>query len=133
GGSYYRPVYYAAPVVVQPAPVFVPQPVVVQPAPVVQQAVTPTVAPPPANTVVATFQPAEMKKSGEVSQLLQLLNDPDEKIRSESVIQLGRLKADPAVDPLCATLAGDKSPLVRDSAAKALGLIGAPRALTALI
>src|SRR5439155_2017232 len=71
--------------------------------------------------------------NGEVSQLLQLLNDPDEKIRSESVIQLGRLKADPAVDPLCATLAGDKSPLVRDSAAKALGLIGAPRALTTLI
>src|SRR5436305_8331294 len=52
GGYYYRPVYYAAPVVVQPAPVFVPQPVAVQPAPVVQQAVTPTVAPPPANTVV---------------------------------------------------------------------------------
>ncbi len=120
--------YYAAPVVVQPAPVVVTQPAA-QPGP----APTPAVATQPAPAVTSTYQTADWKKTGEMTQLLQLLNDPDEKTRSDAVIQLGRMKAEHAVDPLCATLAGDKSPLVRDSAAKALGLIGAPRSLTALL
>jgi HEAT repeat protein len=36
------------------------------------------------------------------------------------------------VDPLAATLAGDRSPAVRDAAARALGLIASPQALPAL-
>jgi HEAT repeat protein len=82
---------------------------------------------------VTAFPPTELKKPAEVGQLFQLLNDPDEKTRADAVIQLGRLKLDQAVDPICATLASDKSPVVRDSAAKALGLIGATRSLTALL
>jgi HEAT repeat protein len=47
-------------------------------------------------------------------------------------MQLGRLRAQRAIDPLAATLAGDKSAAVRDAAARALGLIGSPKALPAL-
>jgi hypothetical protein len=143
---YYQPVVVpAAPVVVQPAPVVV-QPAAA-PAPAVAAPVAnvagpvPNVAPPPVSvaapaaptTMTATYGNGELKNVADVNALLQMLNDPDEKTRSDAVIQLGRLKADRAVDPVCATLASDKSPLVRESAAKALGLIGAPRALTALI
>ncbi|HEX5270930.1 MAG TPA: HEAT repeat domain-containing protein, partial [Gemmataceae bacterium] len=40
--------------------------------------------------------------------------------------------ADRAVDALTTTLAGDGSAEVREAAARALGLIGSPRALAAL-
>jgi HEAT repeat protein len=63
---------------------------------------------------------------------VQLLSNPDERVRLDSVAQLGRLKAYRAVDPLAATLAGDRSPAVREGAARALGLIGSPKALPAL-
>jgi hypothetical protein len=133
-----QPVYVAQPVVVAPAPVavpqpvIVPQPVVVPPSPVVKH-VPVSVVDKQVTNVAATAQTVNWKQPGQGEELLQLLNDPDERIRSEAVIQLGRLKLDRAVDPLAATLAGDKSPLVRDAAARALGLIGASRALTALI
>jgi hypothetical protein len=134
-GYYYRPVYVEpAPVYVAPAPIVVPQPVVVQPAPAVAGPQPSVVAQPtPTTPVTSTFQATDPKKTMEAGTLLQLLNDPDEKTRAEAVIQLGRLKSDPAVPSLCATLAGDKSPVVRESAARALGLICAPRSLTALI
>ncbi len=144
---YYYPYaypYYYAPVVVQPAPVVVQPTYAVQPAPVAQTA--PTVPPPPVSVTsqpgpsptgpaptVSAFQPMELQKPAEVGQLFQLLNDPSEKTRSDAVIQLGRLKLNQAVDPLCATLAGDKSAVVRESAARALGLICASRSLTALM
>jgi HEAT repeat protein len=48
------------------------------------------------------------------------------------VLQLGRSKDPRAVDPLAATLAGDRSAMVREAAARALGLIGSPAALPAL-
>jgi len=48
------------------------------------------------------------------------------------VMQLGRLRALAGIDPLAATLAGDRSPLVREAAARGLGLIGSPKALPAL-
>jgi hypothetical protein len=129
---YYRPypVYYVPPpVVVQPvpAPVLVPAPVAAQPvypAPAVQpasQAQT-AAAPPQVVAVSAT----------DVNRHLQLLADPDERVRADSVMQLGRAKVTQAVDPLAATLAGDRSPAVREAAARALGLIGSPKALTAL-
>jgi HEAT repeat protein len=63
---------------------------------------------------------------------LQHLADPNERIRADSAVQLGRLKAHRAVDPLTATLAGDQSPLAREAAARALGLIGDVRAMPAL-
>jgi HEAT repeat protein len=61
-----------------------------------------------------------------------MLADADERVRSDSVMQLGRLKATQAVDPLAATLAGDRSATVREAAARALGLIGSPSAMPAL-
>jgi HEAT repeat protein len=50
----------------------------------------------------------------------------------ESALQLGRLRASDAVDPLAATLAGDRSPQVREAAARALALIGSSKGLPAL-
>jgi HEAT repeat protein len=76
--------------------------------------------------------PVQAVAAGDINQHLQLLADPDERTRADSVMQLGRMKAARAVDPLAATLAGDRSPLVREAAARALGLIGSPKALPAL-
>ena len=68
----------------------------------------------------------------EVERNLQMLADPDERVRAGVVMQLGRFKSERAVDPLAATLAGDRSPTVREAAARALALIGSPKALPAL-
>jgi HEAT repeat protein len=68
----------------------------------------------------------------DADRLLQQLTNADERVRADCVMQLGRLKVVKAVDPLAATLAGDRSPTVREAAARALGLIGSPKALTAL-
>lgn len=129
-----RPVVIHQPVYVAPTPVVVEQQptYVFPPAPATPPPPAPKAAPQSA-LMTSTFQTADWKKSAEIDQLLPSLNDPDAKVRAEVVLQLGRLKADRAIDPLAATLAGDKSPQVRDSAARALGLICSPRALTALI
>jgi hypothetical protein len=137
---YYRPypIYVeGAPVVVQPAPV------VVQPVPVAQA----TVAAPPATAQAAPAgQPvyravapdgavqttAYNGQQPDIDHNLQLLSDANDQVRGDAVMGLGRLKAARAVEPLTATLAGDRSPAVRDAAARALGLIGDTRALTAL-
>lgn len=116
-GYYYRPypVYVAPPpVVVQPAPVIQSPPVVYQ---------TPPPAPAPAQAAV---------RSPEVQQDLRLLSDPNERVRADVAIQLGRARSPQAVDPLAATLAGDRSPTVREAAARALGVIGSPHSLPAL-
>ena len=63
---------------------------------------------------------------------LQQLNSPDERARADAAMQLGRMKSRRAVEPLTQTLGGDRSPAVREAAARGLGLIGAPAALTAL-
>ena len=128
---YYGPAYYYG----APYPVYVaPAPVVVQPAPVVVQ---PAPAPRSAQTVESTesglpLTPVRYTNGAEVDRNLQLLADPSEKVRLDAVLQLGKMKAARAVDPVAATLAGDRSPQVRDAAARALGLIGSPRGLTAL-
>ena len=134
------PDYY----VYRPYPVYVaPAPVIVQPAPVVAapaaQVASASTAPPPppvargaapestqALTSVSYGNPAEVER------YVQLLADPNESVRLDAVMQLGKLKADRAIDPVAATLSGDRSPAVRDAAARALGLIGSPRGLTAL-
>ncbi len=120
---HYRPVYVAPPpVVLQPAPV------VVQPAQVVQPVYqTPTLTP-----AVSSYAPTQDVAQAEIERRLQLLADPSEQLRAESVRYLGRAKAYRAVDPLAATLAGDRSPVVREAAARALALIGSSKALPAL-
>jgi HEAT repeat protein len=101
---------------------------VLQPVPVAQ----PVYQAPPPRPVVAQAPPAADGSEADVERHLQLLADPDERVRADSVMQLGRMRAQRAVDPLAATLAGDRSPTVRDAAARALGLIGSPQAIPAL-
>ena len=133
---YYRPYY---PVVVAPPPV------VVQPVPV---AVAPAAAPAPAAAqappvVAAGYQtsgpapvtlqpPVADDRHQEVEHLLQHLANPNDRARADAARQLGRLRAQRAVDPLMATLAGDRSAEVREEAARALGLIASPKAVPAL-
>jgi hypothetical protein len=141
GPVYYRPYpyyYHPYPYYYRPygAVYIAPPPVVVEPAPVVQAV---PVAPqpvyaapaPPSTPVVAKSQPVE-NTAGEANFYLQKLADADERVRADSVMHLGRLRASQAVDPLAATLAGDRSPAVREAAARALGLIGSPNAMPAL-
>jgi hypothetical protein len=141
----YYPYYYAPPaVVVAPAPVIQPVPVVaaapVAPAavavtpppatPIASTAVTPAAIPAPTPTTIFRAA-APVSESG--TQYLQQLSNPDVNTRQNAVMELGKQRVDQAVDPLSATLAGDSSPVVREAAARALGLIAAPRSLPALI
>jgi hypothetical protein len=122
-GYYYRPypVYFAPP------------PVVIQPAPVVQQVpVAQPVYAAPAPHPTTTYSPPANGNRPEIDSHLQRLADANEQVRSESALQLGRLRAAEAIDPLAATLAGDSNSKVRDAAARALGLIGSSKALPAL-
>lgn len=123
--GYWRPYYYApasviyesAPVVIQPAPVYVPQRSVVV----------------PARSTSAPDEPTSGAGQSRLEHHLQMLRSPEEAARRDAAMELGRMKAERALDPLTATLAGDQSPVVREAAARGLGLIGAPRSLTALI
>jgi hypothetical protein len=145
-GGWYpcRPYYYPYPaVIVDPAPVVVQQVPVVQAAPVAQptyagasrpgapeQQVLPAR---PAAMPPATVAPAALEQSQlDIDRTLRLLADQNERVREDAVMSLGRARAARAIDPLAATLAGDRSPAVRDAAARALGLIGSPKALPAL-
>src|SRR5947209_7172059 len=104
-GYYYAPypVYYAPPpVIVQPAPVL-------QPVPATQSSCAA-----PAAAVVTAQAPAVRSDQVEIQQSLQSLSSGDERVRCESVMQLGRQRAEQALDPLAATLAGDRSPQVRE-------------------
>jgi len=136
GGPVYRPwpyypyYYYPyRPVYVEPAPVIVQQP----PPVVVQQAPAP-------QPIYQSAAPASMTTSASIQQVssadidfhLRQLGDPNESVRADSAVQLGKLKAARAIDPLAATLAGDQSPRVREAAARALALVGSPNALPAL-
>src|SRR5439155_11334339 len=105
------PIYYGAPVVVAPAPVYVTAPpvVVTSPPTAVMATPPPSVAVAPVPTVVrATAASA----GGDAERSLQLLTHPDEAVRRDAVMELGRVKASQAIDPLAATLAGDRSPVV---------------------
>jgi hypothetical protein len=122
----YRPVYVESPpVIVQSAPVFV------QPASAVQALNPGTPAPLPPPAVLQSSQ-IQYAAQPEIDRCLHQLRDADERVRSDSVLQLGRIKAISAVDSVAATLAGDRSPLVRETAARSLGLMGSPKALPAL-
>jgi HEAT repeats len=137
GGYYYRPypaVYVGPPaVIVQPAPVVETlQPQVVYPAPAITSAApAPTLAPVPATTPAIRAAAGDTRQT-EIDNCLAHLGNPDEKVRADMAIQLGRLNALRAVGTLETTLGSDRSPMVRESAARALGLIGARGSLTAL-
>jgi hypothetical protein len=134
---YYRPYPYY-PVVVAPPPVVVQQaPVAAAPA-----CATPAVAQAPP-VVAAGYQaptpggvtlepPLADNRQQEAERLLQQLANPNDRVRADSARQLGRLRVQRAVDPLMATLAGDRSAEVREEAARGLGLIASPKAVPAL-
>jgi hypothetical protein len=149
GYGWYRPygfgVYVAPPpVVVAPAPVYAvaPAATVVQPA---YSAAPPPPPPPPPATTSAAPPPTAVAASapepeltplprlaGNAGAYLRDLSNPDERVRAEASVQLGRMKVVQAVEPLTQLLGQDRSPTVRDAAARGLGLIGSPAALTAL-
>jgi hypothetical protein len=153
GYGYYRPygVVVAPSLVVAPPPVVVGAPEVVA-VPTVVAAPT-VVQPAPVAAAPATAAPTTVRASGPeetvpppsplpvtavagsqdaVEQNLQLLANPDERTRSDAALQLGHMKAERAVDRLSAVLGNDRSPAVREAAARALGLIGSPRGMAAL-
>jgi hypothetical protein len=119
---YYRP--YA--VVVDPAPVVVPP---VYPPPV---GVQPTYAAPEPVPLPVPRAVAPDDRQADIDRRIQHLSNPDAGVRADVAIELGRMKAEKAVDALTTTLSGDTSPAVREASARALGLIGSARALPAL-
>jgi HEAT repeat protein len=68
----------------------------------------------------------------EVDAALQQLASGDDRTRAQAAVQLGRLHAGRAVEPLTRALEQDRNPTVREAAARGLGLIGAPSSLSAL-
>jgi HEAT repeat protein len=94
------------------------------------------VAPPliaqPVSTYVPVAAPADPTAQQVISTYLAALRSPDERVRLDSVTQLGRMRVRDAIDPLAATLAGDLSPRVREAAARSLGIIGTTQAAPAL-
>src|SRR5262249_42863388 len=124
--GYYDYYYY------RPYPVYVaPAPVVVQPAPIAVQpaATAPAVS---RSEPAPELHPVNYAHQADMDRNLHQLADANEQTRMAALMELGKMKAVQAVDPVAATLAGDKSPAVREAAARALGLIGSPRGLTAL-
>jgi hypothetical protein len=115
-------------VIQQPAPVAAPT-TIVAPATAAQ---TPPPPPPPAPVPVIPAGNATPAGSN-VDSLLAHLSDARDTARRDAAMDLGRAQAQKAVDPLMNLLAKDSSPLVRDAAARALGLIGSQRSLNALI
>ncbi len=143
GPYYYRPYYWGPPVVYAPPPVYVaPAPAVVvqQPAqvppppPVVtqsppQSAEPPETAPPPRPVPTAVRAAAPASNAGG---LPAPLNDPNPEVRADAIMDLGRNRDRQAVAPITRALREDSSPVVREAAARALGLIALPASLDAL-
>lgn len=147
---YYRPWYgyggvYVAPppiVVGGAAPVVVQQPPVVQPPVTVQPAYTPSSPPPaapdplpmPTPSPASAVMPTAASRTGnaDIDLALQQLRAGDEQARADAAVRLGRLRAEQAVGAIVKALNSDSSPTVREAAARGLGLIGSPNALSAL-
>jgi hypothetical protein len=148
GYGYYAPYgypyYYGVPPVTvvgaAPAPA---GPYVAQQAPPATVLPVPTAAGPaigPAPSIASTSAPAativqasNTESASRVATLLPQLNNAQEHVRRDAAMDLGRLKSAKAVDALVKMLASDSSPVAREAAARALGLIAAPQSLTALI
>jgi hypothetical protein len=138
GSPYYYyppPAYVAPPAVVYqaapaPATVVVRSPGEAVPAPAPLPTPVSNAAPlPPVTNVV----PASNQTTPQINSLVQQLSDASEIVRRDTAIELGRQKAQSAVDALMNTLAKDTSPIAREGAARGLGLIASPRSLNALI
>ena len=104
---------------VQPAPLCQPVPVVTRANSNSYEEPAPQPRPYEANTAAT-------------NRYMQQLFDQEERVRSDAAMELGRMRADRAVEPLCTLVTTDRSPLVREAAARALGLIGSTRGLAAL-
>ncbi len=128
-GYPYYPYAVAPPVVIQAPPVVVAPGTVVSSSPPTITNASPTFNAPEPTQLTAANPNAQASLDYHVSRL----TNPDEAIRRESVMELGRSRSERAMDPLAATLAGDKSPSVREAAARALGIIASPRSMTVLI
>jgi HEAT repeat protein len=75
--------------------------------------------------------PADAREA-DVDRRIEHLSNPNARARADVVIELGRMKVEKAVDALARVLSGDAGPVAREASARALGLIGSPRALPAL-
>jgi hypothetical protein len=142
GPRCYRPVYPVG-IYYRPAPVYVaPPPVVVAPVPVyrpvtvVEQVYSPpapvTTEPPLQPVAAQPVARAAAEDTNEIDRNLRLLVSADDRTRADAALQLGRLRSRLAVQPLIRLLTTDRSPAVRDAAARALGLIGDSAALDAV-
>jgi hypothetical protein len=139
-GPYPYPYYYYPAPVVVPAPVVAAPVVVAAPTAVVAGSAAPAPAAPAAPTAVAegttTVPPLAPVARGvqpvSSNPDVNALSDPSAQVRAEASIRLGRSKDRHAVAPLVRVLQDDSSPAVREAAARALGLIGAPSSLSAL-
>jgi len=132
GPCYYPYYHYPYPAVyVQPAPVYVPAPVAVAPPPAAPQPLYRAASSPATSESTSEALPPP-RRLPDVDQHLAQLASSDEQTRADSVMQLGRMKAVQAVNSLTVTLARDNSAVVREAAARALGLIGSSAALPAL-
>ncbi|MGH7169540.1 MAG: HEAT repeat domain-containing protein [Gemmataceae bacterium] len=152
-GGYYRPYGFgmvvAPPIVVGGAPVVVQQPAIVQQPVVVQptysspspppQAPAPLPMPSPSASVANAPGSPELMPTGavgnaqaEIDAALQQLRGGDEQARADAAVSLGRLRSERAIGPIVKALNSDSSPIVREAAARGLGLIGSATALSAL-
>ena len=144
GYPYYYPPTYVAPapqVIYQTAPTNVAYP----PAPGPNEAIpTPPTKSPAPGPISQNAAPAPLpsvtnvttvsnQASPQVDALVQQLSQTSETARRDAALQLGRMKANNAVNVLVTVLAKDSSPIAREGAARALGLIASPTSLNALI
>src|SRR5262249_12500608 len=118
----------------RPYPIYVaPPPVVVQPGPVAQPVyVAPPTAPAPAPGLLAPPTTARAARPVEGEVVASDLTSADERTRAAAMVERGRRKDAAAVGALTKALQEDQSPVVREAAARGLGLIGSPAALPAL-
>jgi hypothetical protein len=133
---YYRPYYpvYVAPppVIVQPAPVVQTVPAYAAPAVPAPAPAAPAPAPIPAPLTPTVANAPAASMPADADTYLQQMRVGSENARAEAMVELGRQKEWRAVGPMVQALNEDPSPAVREAAARGLGLIGAPGALTAL-
>src|SRR6266446_5705364 len=99
---HYQPYPYGG-YYVRPAPIYYEQPqVIVRPAPVIYQEQAPVVVSTPApSTISHSVVPAvPVSTSAAIEGQLQLLSNPDEAVRADAALDLGRMKSERAIDPL---------------------------------
>jgi HEAT repeat protein len=136
---YYPPPAYVAPPAVvyqtapSPATVVVRSPGEAVAAPTPPPPIASTTPPPPPLPPVTNVIPVSNQTTPQINSLVQQLADASDTVRRDAAVELGRQKAQNAVDALMNMLAKDTSPIAREGAARSLGLIAAPRSLNALI